>query len=154
MEILNQLGGLVLGSVPTAIFLIVLIFLYGVLVRKPLERTLAERHSRTAGALDQAKNAIATAEAETAAYEEKLRAARAEVAKAREQRLKQLQAERDKTMEAARAKAQTRVHAAKQDIEKSAVTARQQIEDAAGELSGQILRRLLPSQAGFAEAAK
>jgi F-type H+-transporting ATPase subunit b len=45
-------------------------------VERPLERTLAERRARTSGAVEQARGAIAAAEAETTAYEEKLRAAR------------------------------------------------------------------------------
>ena len=62
-QILKQLGGLVLGSVPTVIFFILLVVLYGALVRRPLEKTLAERRARTSGAVEQARGAIAAAEA-------------------------------------------------------------------------------------------
>ena len=72
-QILNQLGELVLGSVPTMILFILLVAAYGVLVRRPLDRVLAERRARTSGAVEQARSAIAAAEAETTAYEEKLR---------------------------------------------------------------------------------
>jgi F-type H+-transporting ATPase subunit b len=154
MDILNQLGGLVLGSVPTAIVLILLVVLYGVLVRRPLEKTLAERYARTAGAVDQAKGAIAAAEAETAVYEAKLRAARADLAAAREHRSKQWQAERDRILEATRNEAQGMVRAARKEVEDSAVTARKQMESVAGELSDQILRALLPSRPNLAEASK
>ncbi|WP_433984923.1 hypothetical protein RBB78_11920 [Tunturiibacter empetritectus] len=70
-QILNQLGGLVLGSVPTMVLFILLVAAYGLLVRRPLDRVLAERRARTSGAIEQARRAIAAAEAETAAYEEK-----------------------------------------------------------------------------------
>ena len=94
-QILNQLGGLVLGSVPTMVFFILLVVAYGFLVRRPLDRVLAERRARTTGAVEQARGAIAAAEAETAEYEDKLRKAKAEIFQAREQRLKQWNAERD-----------------------------------------------------------
>ena len=67
MDVLNQIGGLLLGSVPTVILFVLLYFAYTTLVRKPLERILAERRARTIGAVEQARGAIAAAEAETAA---------------------------------------------------------------------------------------
>src|SRR5713101_4150349 len=50
-EILGQLGGLLLGSVPTVIFMVLLYGLYAAMVHKPLVKVLAERHSRTEGAV-------------------------------------------------------------------------------------------------------
>jgi F-type H+-transporting ATPase subunit b len=152
MEILNQLGGLVLGSVPTAIFFILLIVAYGALVRRPLERTLAERRARTTGAVEQARGAIAAAEAETSVYEDKLRAARSEIMAARERTLQQWQGDRDKALEDARGVAQERVRAARKEIEEVSVGARKQIEDATGQLSEQILRAVLPAGAKYSEA--
>ena len=66
-QILNQLGELVLGSVPTMVLFILLVAAYGLLVRRPLDRILAERRARTSGALEQARSAIAAAEAAAAA---------------------------------------------------------------------------------------
>ncbi len=154
MEILNQLGGLVLGSVPTAFLLILLVALYGVLVRGPLEATLAERRKLTSGAVEEAKKAIEAAEAETAAYEAKLRAVRAEIATARDLRLKQWNAEREALLEAARGIAQDMVRAARVEIDSSSAAARKQIEDQTGELSDRILRAIIPSSATPMEAAK
>jgi len=154
MEILNQLGGLVLGSVPTAVLLILLVALYGVLVRGPLEATLAERRKLTSGAVEEAKKAIEAAEAETAAYEAKLRTVRAEIAAARDLRLKQWNAEREALLEAARGIAQEMVRAARVEIDSSSAAARKQIEDQTGELSDRILRAIIPSSATPMEAAK
>jgi F-type H+-transporting ATPase subunit b len=145
MEILNQLGSLALGSVPTIIFFLLLIAAYSVLVRKPLERVLAERRARTTGAVEQARGAISAAEAETTAYENKLRAARAEIAALREGRLKEWQQKRELTLAEARAKAQEHIGAARKEIEGSASAARKQIEDATGMLSEQIVRAVLPA---------
>jgi F-type H+-transporting ATPase subunit b len=152
MEILQQLGGLVLGSVPTMIFFILLAILYGWLVRRPLEKTLAERRARTTGAVEQARGAISAAEAETQVYEDKLRAARAEVIAARERLLQQWNAERDLALSDARGTAQERVKNARKQIEDSAATARQQIESATEMLSEQILQAVLPKGANVSEA--
>ncbi|HWZ52654.1 MAG TPA: ATP synthase F0 subunit B [Granulicella sp.] len=144
-EILDQLGGLVLGSVPTILLFLLLIVAYGLLVRRPLDRTLAERRARTLGAVDKAKEAISAAEAQTAAYEEKLRAARAEIYQAREQRLKAWAAERDQAIQQAKAATQERVLAARQEIERSVMAAQKDIEGASAALSAQILRAVLPA---------
>ena len=152
MEILNQLGGLVLGSVPTMIFFILLVIAYNVLVQKPLERTLAERRARTSGAVEQAREAISAAEAETAAYEEKLRAARAEIVAAREKKLQQWHAERDAALASVRDAAQDRIRTARKDIEASAAAARLQIESATAQLSESILRAVLPAGTNISEA--
>lgn len=144
-EILNQLGELVLGSVPTMVLFILLVIAYGLLVRRPLDRVLAERRARTTGAVEQARGAIAAAEAETTAYEEKLRNARAAIFQAREQKLKQWNAERDAAIDQVRQATQERIRAAKQDIEQGATTARSQIEGMSAELSSRILNAVLPA---------
>ena len=152
MEILNQLGGLVLGSVPTMILFVLLVVAYDLLVQKPLLKTLAERRARTTGAVEQARGAISAAEAETAVYEAKLRAARADIASAREHRLQQWQKERDTALAAAREAAQVKIKAAKTEIEASSLAARQQIEGATAQLSDSILRAVLPAGTVISEA--
>jgi F-type H+-transporting ATPase subunit b len=142
--LLNQLGGLVLGSVPTMVLFILLVVAYGVLVRQPLDRVLAERRARTSGAVEQARAAIAAAEAETAAYEDKLRKAKAEIYAAREQRLKQWNAERDQALAQARAATGEKVKGAKVEIERSVALARTQIEGMSEQLSEQIVRAVMP----------
>lgn len=148
-EILNQLGELVLGSVPTMVLFVLLVIAYGLLVRRPLDRILAERRARTTGAVEQARGAIAAAEAETSAYEDKLRNAKAEIFHARDQKLKQWNAERDTAIEQVRQTTQQRILAARLDIEQSATTARAQIEGMSAELSSRILNAVLP--AGIAQ---
>lgn len=144
-QILNQLGGLVLGSIPTMILFILLVVLYGFLVRRPLDRVLAERRARTTGAVEQAKGAIAAAEAETAVFEDKLRAAKSEIFAARDQKIKQWNAERDAALEQTRNRTQERVRTARHEIEQSASTARQQIESLSNALSEQVMRAVLPA---------
>ena len=152
MELLNQLGGLLLGSVPTMVFFILLVVAYGYLVRRPLDRALEERRARTTGAVEQARGAISAAEAETAVFEDKLRAAKREIFEARDKKLKQWAAERDQALGEARTATAEKVKAARQGIEQGAVAARGQIEAMSSELSSQILKAVLP--AGVAEAAQ
>lgn len=144
-KILHQLGDLVLGSVPTMIFFVLLIAAYEALVRRPLEKTLAERRARTTGAVEQARGALSAAEAETAVYEDKLRGAKAELFAAREQRLKRWSEDREQALNEVRRSAQDRVKSARREIEESAVAARMQIETVSGELSSRILRAVLPA---------
>ena len=152
--ILKQLGDLVLGSVPTIILFVLLVIAYGFLVRRPLDKVLAERRARTTGAVDQARGAISAAEAETAVYEDKLRAAKAEIFAARDALRKQWVAERDAMLDAARMATQERVRGARAEIEQGANTARQQIEGMSAELSAQVLRVVLPAGAFAQEAAQ
>ena len=144
-EILKQLGQLVLGSVPTICFFLLLIAAYNALVHRPLGRVLAERRSRTTGAMEQAHAAIAAAEAKTLEYETKLRAARTVIFHQRELRLKQLQAGRDETIAAAREAARERVKVALQLVELSAAEARHQVEAVTGQLSAEIMKAVLPA---------
>lgn len=147
-QILDQLGELVLGALPTIFFFILLVIAYGLLVRRPLDRLLAERRSRTVGAMDQARLAISAAESETAAYEEKLRFAKAEIFAMREGRLRQWAAERERAIEEARRITGDRIERAKAEIEQGVSVARRQIEGVSQELSEQILKAVMPSGTG------
>ena len=64
-QTLQQLGELLLGSVPTVILLALLYALYTAIVHKPLQRVLAERRSKTEGAVEKSRADIAAAEART-----------------------------------------------------------------------------------------
>ncbi len=152
MDILHQLGGLVLGSVPAMVFFLLLVAAYGPLVRRPLEKTLEERRARTTGTVEKAHQAMAAAEAKAGVYEQKLRAARNEMLAARERKRRQWKAERDQAIESARAAAQQQVRTARQEIDAMAETARTQIEESTALLSEQILRAVLPAGPSFTEA--
>jgi F-type H+-transporting ATPase subunit b len=153
-QILNELGGLVLGSVPTMILFILLVAAYGLLVRRPLDRVLAERRARTSGAVERARAAIAKAESETTLYEEKLRAAKAAIFQARDQKLKQWNAERDAALAQVRQHTQERVRGARQEIEQSAHDARLQIVGLSDDLSSRVLKAVLPAGVRPTEVAQ
>ncbi len=147
-EILQQVGTFLLGAIPTALLFIVLVLAYQFLVQGPLSRTLKERRARTQGAVEDAHKAIARAEERAQEYAHKLRQARAEVYKAREQRIKQWSAERDAALDVARHAAGQRVNQAKAELDAEAAQARQTIQASAGELASRVVRAVLPVAAG------
>jgi F-type H+-transporting ATPase subunit b len=144
-EILRQLGGLLVGSVPTMVIFLFLLAAYRLLVHGPLHRVLDERRARTSGAIEKARAAITAAEERTAEYERKLREARLGMLKAREQRVQQWQAEREAAVESARNATRERVKAALQDIDKSAQEARLQMEASIAQLAAQAAQAVLPA---------
>jgi len=146
--ILAQIGGLMLGALPTMALFIVLVLAYQFLVQGPLTATLKERRARTEGAVEDAQKAIANSEARAAEYAAKLRQARAEVFKLREQRVKQWNAERDAALDIARKAAGLKVNQAKAALEADAAQARQSILNSAGDLADRVVRAVLPLAAG------
>jgi len=147
-EIVQQVGALLLGAIPTILLFIVLVAAYQILVQGPLKRTLAERRARTEGAVENAHKAIAQAEAKTAEYADKLRLARAEIFKMREQRAKQRNADREAALDVARKAAGAKVSLARTEIDAETEHAKQAIHGSVGELANQVVRAVLPLAAG------
>ncbi len=142
-ETLRQLGELLLGSVPTVILVTLLYALYTTIVHKPLQRVLAERRSKTEGAVEKSRADIAAAEARTAEYEQKLREARAAVFRAQEARRQAALQARTNALNEARSKARAQVLAAKRNIEGDREAAEQALPADAAALAQEIVRRVL-----------
>ncbi len=148
-QTLQQLGRLLRGSVPTIVFLILLYWVYAVLLHKPLMRILAERRSRTEGAMEKARADIAAAEAHTAEYEQRLREARMAIFKAQESRQQQASQARASAAAEARAKAQAQVEQARSAIEKDKEAAQSGLQAESGRLAEEIIRTVLrPAMGG------
>jgi F-type H+-transporting ATPase subunit b len=142
-ETLRQLGGLLLGAIPTVIFMVLLYGAYSVVVHQPLVRVLAERRSRTEGAVEKARADIAAAEARTSEYEQRVREARAAVFKSQEARRQQVLQARSAALAEARAKAQAQVNQARSAIEQDKKTAQAGLQAEAGQLAAAIIRSVL-----------
>jgi len=142
-EILGQLGGLLLGSVPTIIFIVLLFGIYTAVVHKPMVKVLAERHSRTEGAIEKARADIAQAEARTAEYEQRLREARMTVFKSQEARRQLALQARAAAVAEARARAQSQVEKARAAIEQDKVAAQTGLQAESGKLAAAIIRTVL-----------
>ena len=142
-ETLRQVGGLLLGSVPTIIFFLLLYGLYTVLVHRPLTRVLGERRARTQGAIEKAQADIASAEARTAEYEQRLRDARLALFKAQEARRARAAQARATAVAEARKNAQAQVEQARAAIEQDKIAARTNLQAEAGRLAQDIIRVVL-----------
>jgi F-type H+-transporting ATPase subunit b len=148
-QTLHQLGELLLGSVPTVILLALLYALYTVIVHKPLQRVLAERRSKTEGAVEKSRADIAEAEARTSEYEQRLREAHAAVFRTQEARRQAALQARTNAVNEARTKAQAQIQAAKKDIENDRAAAETGLEAGSAALAQEIIRRVLqPAGAG------
>jgi F-type H+-transporting ATPase subunit b len=142
-ETLRQLGGLLLGSIPTILFMLALYGIYTVLVHQPLVRALAERRNKTEGAIEKARADIAAAEARTADYEQRVREARLAVFRSQEARRQQALQARAEAVAKARAKAQSQVEAARVAIEKDKEQAQGGLQAEAQNLANEIIRTVL-----------
>ncbi|HKN34524.1 MAG TPA: hypothetical protein VJX16_14905 [Terriglobales bacterium] len=148
-ETLRQLGGLLLGSIPTIIFMVLVYSTYTVLVHRPLVRVLAERRRKTEGAMEKARADIAAAEARTAEYEQHVRAARLAIFKAQEGRRQQALQARAAAVAEARSRAHQQVEEARATIEKDKQLAQAGLQQEAGALAIEIIRAVLePAVAG------
>jgi F-type H+-transporting ATPase subunit b len=148
-ETLRQLGELLLGAVPTVILLTLLYALYTAILHKPLQRVLAERRSKTEGAIEKSRADIAAAEARTSEFEQRLREARAVVFRGQEARRKAALDARTAAINEARNKAQAQVRGAKADIDKDREAAQTALQGNAQALATEMMRRVLaPARSG------
>ena len=149
-ETLRQIGGLLLGSIPTIIFFLLLFGFYTVVVHKPLTRVLSDRHARTQGAIEKARADVKSAEARTAEYEQKLRDARLALFKAQETRRAQAAQTRAAAVAQARERAQAQIEQARAEIEKDKVAAKVSLEAESQRLATEIIRTVLEPAAAQA----
>jgi F-type H+-transporting ATPase subunit b len=142
-ETLRQVGELLLGSIPTIIFMVLLYGLYTVVVHRPLVKVLAERRGKTEGAVEKARADIAAAEARTAEYEQRLREARVVVFKNQEALRQQALQARAAALAEARQKAQVQVAQARTGIEQDKAAAQAGLQSESGKLAAEIIRIVL-----------
>ena len=113
---LHALGGILLRAVPTFLLVILLHFYLKSVFFKPLEKVLRQRYEVTEGARKLAAQSLEQAAAKTAAYEEQVRAAKAEMYQAQEQLHKQLQEREAAAVAEARARADAALKQAKEQL--------------------------------------
>lgn len=142
-ETLRQVGELLLGSIPTVIFMLVLWGSYALLVHRPLTRVLAERRSKTEGAMEKARADIAAAEGRTAEYEQRLREARLAIFKSQEARRQEAMQRRASAQAEARARAQAQLESARAAIEQEKVGAQDRLHAESTRLAAEIIRVVL-----------
>jgi F-type H+-transporting ATPase subunit b len=142
-ETLRQLGELLLSSVPTIIALLIVWSAYRLIVHTRLQQVLAERHTRTEGAIEQAKLAISNAEARTAEYEQRVREARSAIYKQQEVRRQRMIEERNAALTQARSQAEVMIVNARTALEKDVAAARVVLQEQAQPLADKIIDSVL-----------
>lgn len=153
-QTLHQIGGLLLGALPTVLLLILLYILYHYIVYRPLQRVLGERRERTEGAVEKARADIAAADAKALEYEERLREAKVAIFKAQEVRRKQAQDARLAIVAQARSKADAQVQEAKAGIARDMEAAKSTLQSEVERLANEIIQTVLyPAGRGSAPAA-
>lgn len=142
-DLLRQLGGILLGALPTAILVVLLYFFMRWSFFGPLERVLAEREALTAGARKAADEFRAEVEARARQYEESLRQARAEVYREQEALRRQALDERARILRSTREQAHEMIREAKLQLLGDVEAAKRQLETESQRLADEIVRTLL-----------
>jgi F-type H+-transporting ATPase subunit b len=152
-EILRQLGDLFLGAVPTLLLFFALYVAYTLLVHKPMERVLEERRRRTLGAMEEAKAAIARADAKADEHEQRLREAKVSIYKAQEVRRQKVLEARAEALAQARKGAQARVDEARTLLKRDVAEAQAHLH-AQGEMLAAEVARIVLKPAGLAAGGR
>ena len=150
---LRQLGELALGAIPTIILFVFIWILYRVIVHNALAKALAERHSKTVGAMEKAKSDIAAAEQKTAEYERKILDVKLAIFKRQESLRQQILEHKTAAIAEARAAADARVTAARGEIQKETDIAKALVQSESSALAQEIIRAVLRTGAAVKQPA-
>jgi len=116
---------------------------YRLIVHTRLQQVLAERHTRTEGAIEQAKLEISSAEARTAEYELRVREARASIYRQQEARRQRMIDERSAALAQARSQAEVMIVNARTALEKDVAAARAALQEQVQPLADKIIDSVL-----------
>lgn len=142
-ETLRQIAELALGAIPTIILFVLIWILYRFIVHGALVGALAERRSKTVGAVEKAKTDVSAAQQKTTEYERKVREARLAVFKSLENRRQQVLDQKIMALAEARAAAETLVTTARKEIQKETEIARVRVQVESRTLAADIIRAIL-----------
>ena len=143
MEIIHQLGELLLEALPTIVIVLLFYFFLRWAFFQPIQKTMAERNARIEGARAEAAAVEASAKQELDSYNDALRKARAEIYAEQEMARQAALDDRAKLLKAARARAQEEVEAAKKRMAADLAAARTELERQTPALARQIASRIL-----------
>lgn len=142
-EIATRLGNLFLQSVPTIIFVFLLLILLERLLFRRLAEVLSEREARTTGALEKAREQAALAETRAHEYEAAFQAVRQESYRQREAERKKVLAEREAALNQARQESEARLAEARAvlaaDVEKAKAELQVTCQALGAEISNSLL---------------
>jgi F-type H+-transporting ATPase subunit b len=143
MEILHSIGELFLEAVPTIVVVLLFYFFLRWAFFGPIQKAMAERDARIAGARAEAAAVEAAAKQELDSYNEALRKARAEIYGEQEAARQAALDSRAKLLKSMRARALEDVTAAKRRISADLESARAEVELQTPALASEIARMIL-----------
>ncbi len=146
-ETLQELGDLLIKSVPTILFFILLTFYLKAVLFKPLAKILEERRKATEGVRELAQRAFEEADKKTSEFERALQIARAELHQEHEALRRRWTEEQEREIASARAAADKQIEEAKRQIAEEAERAQAGLNANVELLSEQMVRSLLRRRA-------
>ncbi len=146
-ETLVKLGDLLVKSIPTIVFFVVLTFYLKAVLFKPLARVLEERRNQTEGVRELAERAFKEAEQKSEAFERALRIARAELHQEHEALRRNWREEQEREIAKARVEADKKIEEARAQVAQETERAQAELNAHVEALSQQIVRSLLQRRA-------
>jgi F-type H+-transporting ATPase subunit b len=144
---LHALAGLLIKSIPTILFFIVLTLYLKRVYFRPIARILEERRQATEGVREIARRAFEAADKKTSEFEHALQIARAELHQEFEALRQKWAQEQAETIGRARTEAGRQIEDAKREIAQEADRAQSELDLRVEELSRQVVNSLLRRRA-------
>ena len=142
-DTLQQLGDLLIKSIPTILFFILLTFYLKAVLFKPLARILEERRKATEGVRELAQRAFEQADSKTSEFERALEIARMELHQEHEALRRRWREEQEREIAQARAEADQKLEEARREIAREAERAQADLNAGVEMLGEQMVRSLL-----------
>lgn len=146
-QTLHALVGLLIKSVPTIIFFVLLTFYLQRVFFRPLANILDERKRATEGVREIARRAFEAADKRTSEFEHALKIARAELHQEHEALRQQWAQEQAEAIARARAQADEQIQHAKRQIAEEVQRAEAELDSRIGQLSEQIVNSVVRRRA-------
>lgn len=146
-ETLHALVGLLIKSIPTIIFFVLLTFYLQYVLFKPLAKILDERKKATEGVREIAQRAFEAADKKKSEFEHALQIVRAELHQEHEALRQKWAQEQAEAVAAARAQADRQIEDARHQIAQEVERAQAEMDTRVDQLSEQIVNSLLKRRA-------
>jgi F-type H+-transporting ATPase subunit b len=144
--ILQKIGHYFVLSLPTVLFVFLLLLILDRVFFRRLEAVLEEREAATRGALKRAREETARAHEKWREYESAFQAARQEVYRLREADRREALRERDEALKRAREEAEAWLRAAQTDLAAETESAKRELEQGSRALAVQIAEAVLSGE--------
>lgn len=147
-DALRLVGLLFVRSIPTIIFVVILVAILDRLFFRPIAETLKKRTDATVGAMARAREQAEEASAKSKQYESELGAARADIFRQRQADHQSVLADMDAVLRRAREHSEGLVHEASHALAGEVAQARQQLAASTQTLAREIAGKILAAPQG------